>query len=132
MAQFEPILLNGSAITIAADEAFSVSGSDLGALPASLTMHRNFSAYKLIYAQRLLEAGLPKQALSCCVELSKSVRFENFPRVLAAQIKSVAMRALLEDRAFYSSFVIRRNSFSDALPTWLLELEGAAQSTPSQ
>ena len=98
--------------------------------PSSLSLHRNFLAYKLIYAQRLLEAGLSKRALCCCEELANLVRFDtSFGAVLANQIESLATRLLLEDRTFYASYVIRRNSFSKALPLWLANLRTVSSSS---
>ena len=132
LVQFEPLGQKDAATTLAPDEANASSGTH-SSRPLSDAVHRNFSAYKLIYAQRLLEAGLLKQALSCCRELSMLIRSEKLPqKVLCSQIKALAMKALLEDRAFYSSFVTRRNSFSNALPSWLLELDVVGLSTPSQ
>ena len=125
ISQFDPTT-DGSQSTDFSEGKFSQSQKRLSAA----SVHRGFIPYKLLYAQRLLEAGLPKQALNYCVELLFRCFRSNKPRnsltvsVLERQIESLTSKVLLEDRGFYASYVLHKNSFSNAFQTWKTELLG--------
>ena len=119
ISQFDPTT-DGGQLTDFSDGKFSQSQKRLSAA----SVHRGFIPYKLLYAQRLLEAGLPKQALNYCVELARNVVDERKGRgVLGTQVMSLASMALLEDRSFHSSYCLRKNSFTKAFPPWLKDLK---------
>ena len=121
MTQFDPV--NDVSSTGGDDASWNNVASSLDArrrLPSSqLQLHHGFAPYLLIYAQRLLEAGLPKQALRYCVELSKVESRGSDGASFQASVKSLATKLLLEDRSFYAGFVLQKKSFSQAFQSWL-------------
>ena len=122
MSQFDPVK------DAQFDESSSRDSSDVGLVEdprnprssmSQATLHRGFPSYQLLYAHRLLEAGLPKHALNYCVELSKSTSRGALSRgVMETQVTSLMTKLLLEDRSFYAGFILQRNTFSKAFQSW--------------
>ena len=119
MTQFDPV--NDVSSTGGDDASRNNVASPLDSRrrPPQHQLHHGFAPYLLIYAQRLLEAGLPKQALRYCVELSKVESRGSGGASFQASVKSLATKLLLEDRSFYAGFVLQKKSFSQAFQSWL-------------